>query len=116
MLVGEGRVAIATRGCRRRSGIHQGDPIMRLSTFVIFVGAVLLTAAPFSLHWTPRNAGLYVDNADARVVYRRGYRRSYYGYGYNSATHSRARMGDPSNRDRAVKPTHRRSASVELMA
>jgi hypothetical protein len=51
----------------------------------IVVGAALLTAAPFSLHWTPRNAGLYVDHADARVVYRRGYRRSCYGYGYNSA-------------------------------
>jgi hypothetical protein len=46
----------------------------------IVVGAALLTAAPFSLHWTPRNAGLYVDNA-----YRRGYRRSYYGYGYGGA-------------------------------
>jgi hypothetical protein len=58
---------------------------MRLSTFVIFVGAALLTAAPCSLHWTPRDAGLYVDNADARVAYRRGYRPSYYDYGYNSA-------------------------------
>jgi hypothetical protein len=50
---------------------------MRLSTFVIIVGAVLLTAAPFSLQWTPRNVGLYVDKADARVVYRRVYRRPY---------------------------------------
>jgi hypothetical protein len=51
----------------------------------ILVGAALMTAAPFSLHWTPRKVGLYIDKADARVVYRRGYRRSYYGYGYVGA-------------------------------
>ena len=62
---------------------------MRLSTFVIFVGAALLTAAPFSLHCTERSVGLYVDMADARVVYRRVYRRPYvpssprlFGYGH----------------------------------
>jgi hypothetical protein len=43
----------------------------------IVVGAALLTAAPFSLHCTPKKAGLYVDRADARVVHRR---RPYYGY------------------------------------
>ena len=48
----------------------------------IVVGAALLTAAPFSMQYTPREAGLYVDRADARVVYRREHRRSYYGYGY----------------------------------
>ena len=56
----------------------------------ILVGAALMTAAPFSLHWTPRKVGLYVDKADARVVYRRGYRRSYDGYGYVGAYYSAA--------------------------
>jgi len=51
----------------------------------IVAGAALLTAAPFSMHCTPRKGGLYVDRADARV----GYRRSYYGYGYVGA-YSRA--------------------------
>ena len=43
----------------------------------IVVGAALLTAAPFSVHCTPKKAGLYVDRADARVVHRR---RTFYGY------------------------------------
>jgi hypothetical protein len=34
--------------------------------------------------------GLYVDEADARVVYRRGYRHSYFGYGYAGAYYSSA--------------------------
>jgi hypothetical protein len=50
---------------------------MKRGTFVIIIGAVLLTAAPLSLKCTPRQAGLYVDKADARVVHRR---RPYYGY------------------------------------
>jgi hypothetical protein len=50
---------------------------MKLATFVIIIGAALLTAAPLSLQYTPRKAGLYVDKADARVVHRR---RPYYGY------------------------------------
>ena len=41
------------------------------------VGAALLAAAPFSMHCTPKKAGLYVDRADARVVHRR---RLSYGY------------------------------------
>ena len=53
----------------------------------IIVGAALLTAAPFSLHSTPKKAGLYIDKADARVVHRRRlyygyYGVPYYGYGY----------------------------------
>jgi hypothetical protein len=50
---------------------------MKRGTFVIIIGAVLLTAAPFSLQCTPRKAGLYVDKADARVVHRR---RTHYAY------------------------------------
>ena len=48
----------------------------------IVVGAALLTAAPFSLHWTPTHVELHVDKADARVIYRREHRRSYYGHDY----------------------------------
>src|SRR5262252_5578683 len=43
----------------------------------IIVGAALLTAAPFSLHCTPKKGGFHVDKADARVVH---HRRPYYGY------------------------------------
>jgi hypothetical protein len=43
----------------------------------IVVGTALLTAAPFSMHCTPKKAGLYVDTADARVVH---HRRHPYGY------------------------------------
>ena len=43
----------------------------------IVVGAAVLTAAPFSMHSTPKKAGLYVDSADARVIPRR---RPNYGY------------------------------------
>jgi hypothetical protein len=32
----------------------------------IVVGAALLTAAPFSMHCTPKKAALYVDRADAQ--------------------------------------------------
>jgi len=45
----------------------------------VIVGAAILTATPFSLHCTPRKAGLYVDKADARVVYRRRLHHGYYG-------------------------------------
>jgi hypothetical protein len=48
---------------------------MKLSRIVL--GAALLTAAPFSMHCTPKKAGLYVDRAEARVVHRR---RPYHGY------------------------------------
>jgi hypothetical protein len=51
---------------------------MKLGTFVMIIGAALLTAAPFSLKCAPGQAGLYVDKTDARVVHRR---RSSYGYG-----------------------------------
>jgi hypothetical protein len=37
-----------------------------MKLIAIIVGAVLLTAAPFSLQCAPRKAGLYVDKADAR--------------------------------------------------
>jgi hypothetical protein len=43
----------------------------------IVVGAAILTAVPFSVLCTPRKAGLYVDKADARVVFRRP---AYHGY------------------------------------
>jgi hypothetical protein len=55
---------------------------MKLSTFVMIIGAALLTAAPFSLQCTPRKAGLYVDKADARVVHRRRPSYGYYGVPY----------------------------------
>ena len=44
---------------------------------IVVGAAALLTAAPFSMHSTPKKAGLYVDRADARVVHRR---RPSYGY------------------------------------
>jgi hypothetical protein len=83
----------------------------KLSMLGIIGGAVLLTAAPFSLQWSQKNVALSLDTADARVgrpltplsvagVRRRAYRRayrgavyggaaaygagSYYGYGYPS--------------------------------
>jgi hypothetical protein len=82
-----------------------------LSMLGIIGGAVLLTAAPFSLQWSQKNVALSLDTADARIgrpltplsvagVRRRAYRRayrgavyggaaaygagSYYGYGYPS--------------------------------
>jgi hypothetical protein len=61
---------------------------MKLSMLVMIIGAALLTVAPFSLQWTPRKVGLYIDKADARVVHRSVYRRSYYGYGYGGAYYS----------------------------
>ena len=45
----------------------------------IAVGAALLTAAPFSMHCTPKKAGLYADSAGARVVHRRRPSYGYYG-------------------------------------
>ena len=81
----------------------------KLSILGIIGGAVLLTAAPFSLQWSQKNVALSLDSADARIgrpltplsvagVHRRAYRRahrsavyggaaaygvgSYYGYGY----------------------------------
>jgi hypothetical protein len=63
----------------------------RLSALGIFVAAALLSAAPFSLHWSPaKSLSLSVDTADARVgrpltpgsvagVNRRVNRRAYYG-------------------------------------
>jgi hypothetical protein len=66
----------------------------------IIVAGALLTAAPFSLHWShENNVALSLDRADARVgrpltpasvagVHRRAYRRAVYGaaaagaYGY----------------------------------
>jgi hypothetical protein len=44
----------------------------------IMVGAAILTAAPFSVQCTPTRAGLYVDKADARVVYRRRHAVQHY--------------------------------------
>jgi hypothetical protein len=52
----------------------------------IVVGAALLTAAPFSMHCTPKKAGLYVDKADARVIYRRRPSYAHYGVPYYGAT------------------------------
>jgi hypothetical protein len=67
----------------------------KLSTLGIIVGAALLSAAPFSLHWSQKNVALSLDSADARVgrpltatsvagvnrrVHRRAYRRGYYYY------------------------------------
>jgi hypothetical protein len=51
----------------------------------IVVGAALLTAAPFSVHCTPKKAGLYVDRADARVVHRRRQSYGYYDVPYYGA-------------------------------
>jgi len=51
----------------------------------IAVGAALLTAAPFSMHCTPKKAGLYVDRADARVVHRRRQSYGYYDVTYYGA-------------------------------
>ena len=62
----------------------------------IMVGAAVLTAAPVSVQCTPTTAGLYVDKADARVVYRRRravphYRAASYPrpftYGYPAASY-----------------------------
>jgi hypothetical protein len=65
----------------------------KLSVLAIVVGAVLLSAAPFSVQWSQGNVALSLDRADARVgrpltatsvagvhrrAYRRAYRRSYY--------------------------------------
>jgi hypothetical protein len=58
---------------------------MKLSTFVMIIVAALLTAAPFSLQCTPKNAGLYVDRADARVVHRRRQSYGHYGVPYHGA-------------------------------
>ena len=55
----------------RETGVKQ------FSMLGIIVGAALLTAAPLSLHCSPKKGGLYVDKADARVVHRR---RPSYGY------------------------------------
>jgi len=57
----------------------------KLNRLGVMVGAAFLTAAPLTLRWTPSNVGLYVDKANGRVVYSRGYRRPYYGYGYGGA-------------------------------
>ena len=65
---------------------------MKLGTFVIIILAALLTAAPLSLQYTPRKAGLYVDKADARVVHRR--RRLYYG-SYGVPYYGAPRYGYP---------------------
>jgi hypothetical protein len=59
----------------------------------IVVGAAILTAAPFSFECTPNKAGLCVEKANARVVYRRHgvlhYRAAFYprsfAYGYPAA-------------------------------
>jgi hypothetical protein len=42
-----------------------------MKLIAIIVGGAILTAVPLSLQCTPKKAGLYVDKADARVVYRR---------------------------------------------
>jgi hypothetical protein len=67
------------------------------SMFGIIVGAALLAAAPFSLHWShEKNVALSLDRADARVgrpatalsvagVHRRAYRRAYRGAAYGAA-------------------------------
>ena len=44
----------------------------------IIVGAAILSAAPLSFQCTPKKTGLYIDEADARVVYRRRIDHSYY--------------------------------------
>jgi hypothetical protein len=59
----------------------------KLCMLGIIGGAALLTAAPFTLHWSPNNVSLSVDSAEARVgrpltpfsvagVNRRAYRRT----------------------------------------
>ena len=79
----------------------------KLSILGIIGGAVLLTAAPFSLQWSQKNVALSLDSADARIgrpltplsvagVHRRAYRRAHrsavYGgaaaYGYAPQTYS----------------------------
>jgi hypothetical protein len=59
----------------------------KLSFVGIAAGAVLVTAMPVSLDWTPQRVTLSVDQADAqtgarvqRRVYRRAYRQPYYPY------------------------------------
>jgi len=39
----------------------------KLSMLGIIAGAMLLTAAPFSLQWSQGNVALSLDSADARV-------------------------------------------------
>jgi hypothetical protein len=60
----------------------------RLSMLGIIGGAALLTAAPFSLQWSQKNAPLSLDGAEAnatriagvsRRVHRRAYRCAVYG-------------------------------------
>jgi hypothetical protein len=58
---------------------------MKLGTFVMVIGAALLTGAPLSLQYTPEKAGLYVDKADARVAHRRRPYHGYYGVPYYGA-------------------------------
>lgn len=62
----------------------------KLSMLGIIGGAVLLTAAPFSLQWSQKNVALSLDSADARIgrvagVHRRAYRRAYRGAVYGGA-------------------------------
>ena len=68
----------------------------KLSMLGIIAGAMLLTAAPFSLQWSQGNVALSLDSADARVgrpltatsvagVSRRAYRRAYRSAAYASA-------------------------------
>src|SRR5262245_11961919 len=87
--------AMRTR-CVASGAISSWRAIMnKLSALGIIVGAVLLSAAPFSLQWSQKNVALSLDSADARVgrpltatsvagvnrrVHRRAYRRGYYYY------------------------------------
>jgi hypothetical protein len=71
--------------------------IKKRSMLGIIVGAAVLSAAPFSLHWShEKNVALSLDRADARIgrpgtalsvagVHRRAYRRAYRGAVYGGA-------------------------------
>jgi hypothetical protein len=72
------------------------DIMKKLSILGIMGGAMLLTAAPFSLQWSQNNVALSLDSADARIgrpltplsvagVHRRAYRRAYRGAVYGGA-------------------------------
>jgi hypothetical protein len=89
--------------CSSKSGgnltsISMERPFMKKRSMLkIIVGAAVLSAAPFSLHWShEKNVALSLDRADARIgrpgtalsvagVHRRAYRRAYRGAVYGGA-------------------------------